>query len=206
MQPRSYYSKPKKKLLGLLHRQMPDLTDYQLIKSQKCHITLLIGYAPEKNAALQKKNLENLVEEIEEQLEKISQNNDFPTSLENLLNQLDEEKYLLPPENKDKNILYPDFTIKEKYPKRESSQTPTNKDPKSGAKVEYLPSFMLPHGNGWRALGMYDPQTHTIYVANDLAEHEKDFVYYHEVAHALGIHDEMQADNYATRQVGYSIR
>ena len=81
-----------------------------------------------------------------------------------------------------------------------------HRDSKSGAYVFYVPSHALPSGNGWRALGMYDPKTHSIYVANDLSSRDKEFVYHHEVAHALGEMDEDRCDNYAAVQTGYRMR
>lgn len=53
---------------------------------------------------------------------------------------------------------------------------------------------------------MYDPSTHTIYIADNLPYNIERFVYHHEVGHALGIRNEQQADNYAASKVGYNIR
>ena len=52
---------------------------------------------------------------------------------------------------------------------------------------------------------MYDPATNTIYIANNLSQQETEFVYWHEVAHALGIRNEKMADDYAKSKVGYGI-
>lgn len=71
------------------------------------------------------------------------------------------------------------------------------------ANVVYVSPEQLPSGNGWRALGMYDPSINTIYIANNLSPQEEKFVYYHEVAHSLGIRDEAEADNYAALRTGH---
>jgi hypothetical protein len=73
------------------------------------------------------------------------------------------------------------------------------------AVVREVSPSMLPSGIGWRALGMYDPSTHTIYLSNDLSGAEKEFVYWHEVAHSRGIIDERMADSYAQGKTGYSM-
>jgi hypothetical protein len=86
-----------------------------------------------------------------------------------------------------------------------SDSNNTNIDPVSGARVKNVMPYELPSGQGWKALGMYDPSTHTIYIANNLSYREREFVYHHEVAHALGVSNEAQADNYAQSKVGYMI-
>lgn len=73
------------------------------------------------------------------------------------------------------------------------------------ANVLYVPPSELPSGDGWRALGMYDPVTNMIYIANNLSPAEERFVYHHEVAHSLGIRNEAEADDYAASQTGYRI-
>ncbi len=73
------------------------------------------------------------------------------------------------------------------------------------AVVREVSPSMLPSGIGWRALGMYDPSTHTIYISNDLSGAEKEFVYWHEIAHSRGIIDERMADSYAQGKTGYKM-
>jgi len=73
------------------------------------------------------------------------------------------------------------------------------------AAVIFVPPNYLPHGRFWKALGVYVPYTHTIYIANNLPPRVKKFVYYHEVAHSLGIMDEREADMFATQKCGYFI-
>lgn len=73
------------------------------------------------------------------------------------------------------------------------------------AAVFYVPADYLPHGRFWRSLGIYVPDNHAIYIANDLHPKLKKFVYYHEVAHSLGIMDEKEADMFATKKCGFYI-
>ncbi|MCH7567897.1 MAG: hypothetical protein IIA87_00585 [Nanoarchaeota archaeon] len=75
-------------------------------------------------------------------------------------------------------------------------------DYNSGAKIIEVPSSQLPPG----VLGMYDSITHTIYVASDISEHDRQFVYHHESGHAQGLIDECKTDAYASSRVGYNIR
>lgn len=77
-----------------------------------------------------------------------------------------------------------------------------DKDYQSGARIIELPSSQLPPN----VLGMYDPISHTIYIANDIPEYQEKFVRKHESGHALGITDEMKTDHYALSQVGYNLR
>src|SRR3989344_6337923 len=65
------------------------------------------------------------------------------------------------------------------FPSREDADI----DSKSGARIKTVIPYELPSGPGYRVLGMYDPSTHTIYIANDLSQKDRDFVYHHEVAH-----------------------
>jgi hypothetical protein len=77
-----------------------------------------------------------------------------------------------------------------------------NKDYKSGAQKEYVSPSQLPEG----VLGMYDPTTHTIQIANNLSSYQTQFVEAHESGHALGYGDEMATDGFAGAQVGYNLR
>jgi len=77
---------------------------------------------------------------------------------------------------------------------------------KTKARVVYVSPNELPSGNGWKALGQYNPNTHTIYIANNLDPQTTAFVYYHEEAHAYGIMSERLADSYATTRTGYNLR
>ena len=77
---------------------------------------------------------------------------------------------------------------------------------KSKAQVIYVSPNELPSGDGWKVLGQYDPNTHTIYVANNLSPDVEKFVYYHEEAHSLGVMDERAADDYAAAKTGYNLR
>ena len=76
----------------------------------------------------------------------------------------------------------------------------------STADIRYLPPDWMPSGPGWRALGMYDPKNHTIYLANNLPPSQMRWVLAHEKAHARGIRDERIADMEADHEVGYTLR
>ncbi len=76
----------------------------------------------------------------------------------------------------------------------------------SGAPVFYVDPSFMPQIPGGRVLGLYDPKIHAIYISNDLTESERRFVYLHEEAHAIGIYDEGEADNYAAARVGFNLR
>lgn len=77
-----------------------------------------------------------------------------------------------------------------------------DKDYQSGARLLKVSPNQLPSG----ALGMYDPSTHTIYIANDLSSYEDLFVRSHESAHALGARDEFKTDAHASSNTGYNLR
>jgi hypothetical protein len=86
-----------------------------------------------------------------------------------------------------------------------SDSTNSNIDPTSGARVVNVMPYELPSSPNSKVLGMYDPNTHTIYIANNLSQKDREFVYHHEVAHALGERDETRADNYAQSKTGYML-
>jgi|GEM_PF-3244680 len=73
------------------------------------------------------------------------------------------------------------------------------------ARVFHVPPNSLPHGRSWRALGIYVPYEHTIYISNGLPPRVEKFVYFHEVAHSLGIMDEKEADKFAAKKCGYYL-
>jgi hypothetical protein len=86
---------------------------------------------------------------------------------------------------------------------------PATVDSRGDAEVIYVPgsslySETLPNGKKWEILGMYDPNTHTIYIARDQSDYKRKFVYYHEIAHSKGIYNESGADAYATEKAGYN--
>jgi hypothetical protein len=94
------------------------------------------------------------------------------------------------------------ISFKNEYPKYNNQISSSNHiDPTSKAQVFYVPSSQLPPN----VLGRYHIPSHTIYIANNLSQRVKNFVYHHEVAHAIGIMNESQADAYAERIVGYNI-
>lgn len=138
--------------------------------------------------------------------------NNNPNSLEDRLQEEKKQEEVTLEENVKENIIeFPyqpeDSYIKNKYQRTEIYQFGNNTtDNSSGAAVRYVSPSQLPSGPGWKALGMYDPSTHTIYIANNLSPEIERFVYHHEVAHAKGIRNEQQADSYASSIVGYNIR
>jgi len=77
---------------------------------------------------------------------------------------------------------------------------------KTDARVLYVDPKSLPVDPRTRTLGLYDPNNHTIYIANNLSPREENFVYHHEQAHAKGIYNEDMADQYAASIVGYNLR
>ncbi|VVB79006.1 Uncharacterised protein [uncultured archaeon] len=90
--------------------------------------------------------------------------------------------------------------------KLEEKSSGRNKSSKSrDAKVHYVDSSSLPHGYGWKALGLYDPSTHTIYIADNLSPEVEKFVYWHEIAHSMGIYNEKRADDFAASKTGYRL-
>lgn len=137
-------------------------------------------------------------------IEHVQKDDSLPASLEKLVEQIPQssdkkEKYIEKfPYPKNNIIPRAEFL---KYLK--PAQQNQNRDPKSKAFVFYVPPSYLPSGNGWRALGMYDPLIHAIYISNDLSPKETEFVYPHEVSHALGVTDESIADSYAISRTGY---
>ncbi len=167
--------------------------------SEKHNVSILIQYNKEDKdeEEIEKESLlESIIKKIKKQLEEslVPKNT---ISLEELIKKPD--KIPFAPNN---NIINAYETL-QNYPNSRSALT--NADPISGAAVHYVSSSQLPSGDGWRALGLYNPSTHTIYIANNLSPKDERFVYHHEVAHALGIYDESKADAYAASKVGYSL-
>ena len=170
------------------------IINYMIIDLEKYHVVALTSYNANHNEL--ESELESLLREYykDRQYNENDENKyvERIISLENLLKN---------PKNKDEKY------IGEHYYKEDKNQIRNvNIDPKSGAHVFYVPPSTLPSGDGWKVLGMYDPHTHTIYIVNNLSLHEEKFVYHHEVAHALGVYDESQADDYAAKIVGYNLR
>lgn len=176
---------------------------YQTIYIKKYDITLTVEIQDHKEQS----DLESLIKNTEESFEKIQDKKII--SLEDRLKKSKDGKYIFPenyknPEKERENIIYRPEFLKNK--KRLDSKESLNRDPKSGAAVVYVPQSSLPSTPNSKVLGMYVPSTHTIYISKDLPEYQRNFVYHHEVGHALGIQDEMQADSYAAAQVGYHLR
>ncbi len=86
------------------------------------------------------------------------------------------------------------------------NKTDYSLEDKAEARVLYVDPKFLQNEPGKRTLGLYEPNTHTIYIANNLSEREERFVYHHEQAHAKGIYNEEMADLYAADKVGYNLR
>jgi len=198
----SYHSKNKKDPYSL-----KDSNDYQIVYSEKYNSILVVQYDSQKEKPASKKDLESLVEKIEE---KLSNNKESKIiNLEDRVNKISNRNSISPkdyhPEENEENIIY--YPNSKTYEKNSSKESIGNTiDPKSGARIIYVPSSSLPSGPGYKVLGMYNPSNHTIYISKDLSEYQRSFVYHHEVAHALGIRNEIEADAYASRQVGYNLR
>src|SRR3989344_2551284 len=173
-------------------------------------VSVMIRYQnPQKtNHEFWERSLDSLIKQILREKDKeIRRNgkNQKPTTLEDYLgSRISRTSEVHPRAHPTNRILdiYPDLNRLDKNRAREYSGDDT--DPASGAAVRYVSPYELPSGDGWKALGMYDPSTHTIYIANNLSESERRFVYHHAVARALGIHSEFQADAYAESRTGHS--
>ncbi|MDP2925102.1 MAG: hypothetical protein Q8N99_01895 [Nanoarchaeota archaeon] len=68
--------------------------------------------------------------------------------------------------------------------------------PQNLPKIWIIPAYLLPSGNGWRAIGLYDSSTHDIYLADDLSKEQAYHTTKHEIGHHKGM-DEFLAENYA---------
>ena len=77
--------------------------------------------------------------------------------------------------------------------------------PKKDVEILYVSSQSLPFGFGWRVLGMYDPRTHTVYIADNLPSYVQNWVFHHEIGHSKGLGSERQANEYAFMQTGYYL-
>lgn len=133
--------------------------------------------------------------------EKLKEQEKSKTTLEEIA--LNEKNITEFPYNPEDHYINDKYKITEIYPITNNQR---DLDQSSGASVRYVSPSQLPSGYGWKALGMYDPSTHTIYIADNLPPDIERFVYHHEVAHAKGIRNESQADAYASSVVGYNIR
>ncbi len=177
---------------------------YNSIYSEKYNIYILSRYP--------KKDDEKYEEKIDENEEETDEKE---SPLESLIGQSeDETEEKLESEKKDSKIISLENVLKQN--RKNNYKNPLNsylsylnlrsysshKEPQTGAKVFYVSPSYLPKN----VLGMYVPSNHAIYIANNLSEREKRFVYYHEIAHAKGIRNENQADAYATSIVGYNLR
>ena len=148
----------------------------------------------------QKKELNSLFE-IETSLPNQNHNECLPIrSIEDLLmvqegrkNYVNESEY----EKRKKETPKSSLRYKKYVPKPQ----PSHIDQLTGALVFEVPSHELPP----HVLGLYHIPSHTIYIANDLPSKTQNFVYHHEVGHALGISDDSKADDYAAQKVGYDL-
>ena len=75
-----------------------------------------------------------------------------------------------------------------------------DRDYDSDAEIIEVSPSQLPEG----VLGLYHPTSHTIYIANNISEYEKQFVRRHESGHALGLINEQKTDAYALSKTGYN--
>lgn len=64
---------------------------------------------------------------------------------------------------------------------------------------------MLPYGDGWEVLGIYEIGNHVIYVARDMPIEKVKHTKRHEDVHSFGIRNEIQTDRIASNDLSYSI-
>lgn len=150
-----------------------------------------------------KSKLESLIENIEEQIEQKIEESNNQEENQYSINSLES---LIKPANKNEKYItkhkYQENLHSYKYASRlNSHSTSSHINAETGAQVFYVPSSYLPKN----VLGMYLPALHVIYIASDLSPKVKEFVYYHEIAHAKGISDEMLADEHATQRTRYRL-
>lgn len=188
--------------------------DSRYISYQGEYIQILLRYPKREDSEEEEEDddekqsyLESLLEQFEEQIEEKTRN------LEEIILRDTETRAInsvLEEKSRDTKTAYDEYgrfsniyRKLEKYSSLLERVSSINHiDPETGAQVFYVPSSYLPPD----VLGMYVPSAHTIYIANDLAEYERRFVYHHEIAHAKGIRDEGLADSYAAERVGYNLR
>lgn len=96
--------------------------------------------------------------------------------------------------------------IRDSYNRRKPISSLERKCQDNKPNIHYVSPSSLPNGYGWKALGLYDSSTHSIYIANNLSPEVENFVYWHEIAHSLGIVDEKRADDFAASKTGYRLR
>ena len=198
----------------------PKKKDYRVYHLEKNILSIISTYLllqQKKNKPKEKKFIEVYIESQQISILIQQVNEEQETNLEERLEEQESLEEITLEEialnDKNKIIEFP-YNPEGHYTKNKYSRTkiyPINNnhgitDQSSGASVRYVSPSQLPSGPGWKALGMYDPSTHTIYIANNLPPHIESFVYHHEVAHAKGIRNESQADAYASSRVGYNIR
>ncbi len=147
----------------------------------------------EENIPHLEKNLETIIENLLKDTNPNTKRKD-----PKIINLEDRIKNIIPKKEREnpEEIYYPNEDPKEK------DYSIGSTDRKSGAKVIYVDQSSLP----LNVLGLYKPSNHTIYINKDLPAYQKEFVYHHEVAHALGIRNEVEADKYAASIVGYNLR
>ncbi len=185
-----YQNKKPKKRSYQVNLNAINLTITNYLLQQKKKGLIGIHLESRKIKILIKQETNNLEERLEEQETKEITLEQIALEEKNIINFPQELPY-----------------IKNRYQRSENYDSRSNTiDPSSGASIIYVSPSQLPSGQGWKVLSMYDPSTHTIYIANNLSPQTERFVYHHEVAHANGIRNESQADAYASSIVGYNIR
>lgn len=163
-------------------------TGLENIVSRYNNVRIIIidySYPVSKKKPRSIKNLNDREKALQEIISNAFKNRINPKN--NLLDFLESLDRTYPPKNK----INP-------YSGRSSNESPD-------AKVSYVSPSELPSGDGRRALGVYNTMDHSIRIANNLPPHVERFVYHHEIAHSMGIHDEAEADRYAASIVGYYI-
>lgn len=182
---------------------------YETIYSKEYELHILIKYPNKKEQEkhneknkkrenTRNKNLEIVLNQIKKFKENIPKYQ--VRSKSNLENKL-KEKYISP-KNYNPKPSSKDQELKNYASHMAYNSTSHHINPRSGAHVFYVPSSYLPPN----VLGMYVPALHTYYVASDLPENLKKFVYYHEEWHSLYGEGEAQADAYAEQKTGFNPR
>jgi hypothetical protein len=97
-------------------------------------------------------------------------------------------------------LEFEDFKYRKNQPKRELPKyLQPDSDKYEGVLINNIPLNLLPHGEDWQVLGMYEIGRHTIYVGRDAPTSQVEHTKRHEKVHSYGFHDETITDRIASR-------